>query len=543
MSVPIEVSIELPGVELTAARRDELETAAASYAHSLVHDLMLPARPLVTVADLPAEPVVPAGLRMQIDGRPCRVGPWARSSPADVPADLDARIAWNLLQNRRSFITPAVLRALRDAKDFHGTALSRLSDDDRASVVGLLCDRLFGLGKCLSSSALAGTTPAGPQRFFERLIEDVRTPRVEVYCHDRFAAELDAAIEGGLQEKSGMMQDGLFHELGIAFPAIAWTTQPQLAEDEFVIRINDVALPTTRGLPPGRCLVNDTPDRLSLLNIDAAPATNPANGAAAATVADADAAVCEQAGLTTWDPAGFMILHISAQLRRHAGSFLTVATVEYALGKLSEFVPALVAAARARHDACEITWILRDLLDGDLSIRDLPGILDRLAIVNGTVTADLSDRIVLPAEGNHLLFTAGGPARAHEFPVELYADHVRQAALRRYISHRYTRQRSTLVVHLLDRGLERRLQQARDQPLTDDEHAALLHGVLEATGELPPVGPAVVLTAAESRRELQRLIRTEFPHVTAISYTELSSDLNVQPIGRIEWAEPPGVVT
>ena len=68
-------------------------------------------------------------------------------------------------------------------------------------------------------------------------------------------------------------------------------------------------------------LVNDTVDRLTLLNIKGREAINPANGNECAIIQENnnESQICEQAGLTVWEHADFIALALSAEIRNRAG--------------------------------------------------------------------------------------------------------------------------------------------------------------------------------------------------------------------------------
>ena len=49
----------------------------------------------------------------------------------------------------------------------------------------------------------------------------------------------------------------------------------------------------------------------------------------------------------------------------------------------------------------------------------------------------------------------------------------------------------------------------------------------------PEDGPAIVLTQADVRRFVRRLVEVELPDVTVLSYQELAPEVTVQPLGRV----------
>jgi hypothetical protein len=111
-----------------------------------------------------------------------------------------------------------------------------------------------------------------------------------------------------------MMSDGLFYELGLNYSLLVYEAEP-LAQGCFRLKINDMQLPVMSSLGQDEILVNDTADRLRLLQVEARPAINPANGAECGIVSSAvrDQQFFEQQGLSTWNADG------SAPAPRFAG--------------------------------------------------------------------------------------------------------------------------------------------------------------------------------------------------------------------------------
>jgi type III secretion protein V len=267
--------------------------------------------------------------------------------------------------------------------------------------------------------------------------------------------------------------------------------------------------------------------------VAARAAINPANGAAAAIVVDENDALqkCAAAGIATWHPNEYVILYLSNVARRNAGTFLTDEIVQRHLDVLEDVYPELVQMTVARFGLMHITHVARRLLEEDVSIRDLPRLLETLLTINGTTTADDASHIVF-APHVAVIPPGLGSEPVSSFTVDHYADAVR-AAMKRTLTHKFaTRTSGTLVVYLLDREIEQRLARA-EPPLTDQERADILEAVRQeiqaiTSGWLPPI-----LTLAEVRRPVRRLLEREFPYLPVISYQELSPEANIQPLARI----------
>ncbi len=315
-----------------------------------------------------------------------------------------------------------------------------------------------------------------------------------------------------LGEMIPMMRDGLFYELGVKFPGIRVRgNETDLPPGTYIIMINEVPL-VSGNVSLDKVLVNDTVDRLTLLNIQGEEAINPANGSECAWIPAEYADIAEQAGLTTWDAAGYMVLHLSSVLRKNAAEFVGIQEVQNMLEQLEQAFPALVKEVVPKAvSPFQLTDILRRLVEEEISIRDLRSILQALAewgqVENDTV---------------------------------MLTEYVRNA-LKRYISHKYTRGGNTLVVYLLDPQIEETVRSSIQHTqsgsylaLEPEITQEILAAVRNEVGNLPPTAQnPVILTTMEIRRYFRKLLELEFPHLSVLSYQELSPDMNIQPIARI----------
>ena len=315
-----------------------------------------------------------------------------------------------------------------------------------------------------------------------------------------------------LNELIPMMRDGLFYELGVRYPGLRVRgNEGDLPPGSYIIMVNEIPL-VMGTVDKNKCLVNDTPDRLRLLGIEAEPAQNPANGNACGWISSEQRKLAEDAGLTTWDAPGYIVLHLSAVLRKNAAEFVGIQETQNMLEQLEQAFPALVKEVVPKAvSPFQLTDILRRLVEEEISIRDLRNILQALAEWG-------------PVENDTVMLT----------------EYVR-AALKRYISHKYTRGQSTLIVYLLDPQIEETVRSSV-QHTSSGSYLALepeitqeiLAAVRNEVGNLPPSAQQpVVLTTMEIRRYFRKLVELEFPHLAVLSYQELSPEMNIQPIARI----------
>jgi type III secretion protein V len=355
--------------------------------------------------------------------------------------------------------------------------------------------------------------PKEPINPDSELFIPVVTPIV-LEVSDALVPYVDSRQDGGrfLYELIPFMRDGLFVELGVRFPGVRARGNPGLPPGAYQIQINEVPVVTGQATL-GHILVNDTVERLKLMNVQGFEAVNPATRQPAAWVPEQHKEMLEAAGLTTWDVPGYIILHLAAVLRRHAREFVGVQETQSMLDQLEKAFPAIVKEVVPKVvNVLKLTDILGRLVEEEISIRDLRGILQALAEY-GQVEAD------------NVMLT----------------EHVR-ASLKRYVSNKYARGTNTLVVYLLDPQIEeavrssiKRTSAGTHLALEPDIAQEIVQAVKNECGHLPPTAQRpVILTAMDIRRYVRKLLEYEFnPPFSVVSYQELSPDLNIQPVARI----------
>jgi type III secretion protein V len=355
--------------------------------------------------------------------------------------------------------------------------------------------------------------PKEPINPDSELFVPVVTPIV-LEVSDALVPYVDSRQDNGkfLFELIPFMRDGLFVELGTRFPGVRARGNSGLPPGAYQIQINEVPVVTGQATI-GHVLVNDTVDRLKLMNVQGFEAINPATRQPAAWVPEQYKDTLEAAGLTTWDVPGYIILHLAAILRRNARDFVGVQEVQTMLDQLEKAFPAIIKEVVPKVvNVLKLTDILQRLVEEEISTRDLRGILQALAEY-GQVEAD------------NVMLT----------------EHVR-AAMRRYISHKYARGTGTLVVYLLDpqieeaiRGSIKRTSAGTHLALEPELAQEIVQAVKAECGHLPPSAQRpVILTAMDIRRYVRKLLEYEFnPPFSVLSYQELAPDLNIQPVARI----------
>ena len=180
--------------------------------------------------------------------------------------------------------------------------------------------------------------------------------------------------------------------------------------------------------------------------------------------------------------------------------------------------PALVRAlVPARADLALIADVLRRLVAEGVGVRDLPSVLEALA----RALADTRDAVVL-------------------------TERVR-VGLKRHITHHFAQVAAAP-------GGARRV----DALMLDAEAEEAVRGALRASGdsvvmalepdladailasvdrELDAHKSGIILTSAELRRHVRRLVEGDYPRLPVLAYQELLSDVEVEQVGTIRITE------
>ncbi|HVV53195.1 MAG TPA: FHIPEP family type III secretion protein, partial [Polyangia bacterium] len=212
-----------------------------------------------------------------------------------------------------------------------------------------------------------------------------------------------------------------------------------------------------------------------------------------------------------WDRAGAQLGDaVLALLRRYGHELFGLEEAQALLDALERTHPALVREVVPKLVSLTLfTDIARRLVEEGISLRNLRDILGALA-----------------------------EWAPHERDPVALTEHVR-GALRRAITHRYAGDGGALAAYLLDPMIEDAIRDAVQRTATGSYLALepqlssdIVAAVGRAVGPAAP-GGAVLLTGAEIRRYVRRLLETEHPGLAVLSFQELAPEAQIRPIARI----------
>lgn len=375
------------------------------------------------------------------------------------------------------------------------------------------------------ASVLADSDGTPWEYAVENLVDALAPDGVELHVPESYVARLTTQEDEGSDLLSFVLE-GMFTELGIAFPPLRPVPPTGLEPNGFRFLINHLPTLPVVGLEVDECLVNDTPERLRLMGIEARKAVNPATPQAAAIADKTNKEVLEAAGFTTWDQADYCVLCLAEALRRNCAGFVHRRSIQIQMEQLGQAFPALVEAARAEVSLERLTRILRMLVAEEISVGNLRLILERLLDYRFR-TSDLERYQIL----DDRISSPGYPQGRHTDDLLSFV----RSGLKRHISNKYARGTSTVVVYLLDPDLENLFDGPNTDAASDEEvQETIITAIAGELGYLPPTAQTPsILTAPGVRAGLREAIKLRFPRIGVLAYQELRPDVNVQPVARI----------
>ncbi len=382
-------------------------------------------------------------------------------------------------------------------------------------------------------------------RLFEDAIASWDTLDIKVFLsHAQYAMLLDgkehaeaqqAGSDRQLEDFLAVVQDFYYRTLGMILPKVSVQIDESLEGNALRFQLNDLRLPSLRGLEQNQFLVySGMADLLADIGVVGERIINPFTNRECAIVRGAtDAAkIGDETGLATWEPAYLVLQGISNEILKNVGAFLNIDAVKWNMKRLQQSLPILVDTAFSRFGVVRLTQILRNLLEEEISIRDLASILEALLAINGTMSSYPGWYVILAPPTTNFCPVPEGKESVDAVD---YANYLRMV-FKRSISYKYISGDEVLLAYQVDPQIETRLRSVDKQPLRDEEYNLLMQAIFNETQKLEGTGEYVVLlTEYDIRKSLRNLIEKEFPQLPVMSYQEVQPFTNLRLLGQISW--------
>ena len=307
------------------------------------------------------------------------------------------------------------------------------------------------------------------------------------------------------------VRDAIFAETGVNLPGVRVRSFVQgLAPNTVVYKIKDIPV-SVESIELSLALSLASPEELLRLGVESKPVTNPVSGAQAAYVDLALKPELSAAGVSVWEPAGVVALHLLRISRENIFEFIGLQETADLVDRLKQVSPELVEAFVPRSISyAQLRDVLKQLLRENVSIRDLKTILEAIGDVAHQATDTISlverARMGLSRQIAHHLAGGSGRIAAATIDPEL-EDHIRGAIVE-------TPQGAHLA---LDPELRSAFQKATAHILLP----------MRQIGVQP-----TLMTQPDVRFFVRSLLENEHT-LNVVSYLELPADVIIHPVGCV----------
>jgi type III secretion protein V len=303
----------------------------------------------------------------------------------------------------------------------------------------------------------------------------------------------------------------LYFDLGVPFPGIALRFNDALPAETYNILLSEV--PVSQGkLRPQHVLVRESPAQLEALGIHFETDRKFLPNLPTIWVAESLRDTLGKAGISFLEPSQVLTYHLAFVLKKHASDFIGIQETRFLMTQMEARFPDLVKEAVRVLPVQKIAEILQRLVSEDVSVRNLRAVLESL-IEWGQ------------KEKDSVLLT----------------EYVRSAQ-KRYITHKHSSGQNLLPAYMLAPNVEETVRGSVRQTSAGSYLALdpavgkrLVENIKKAVGDLSQRAQRpVLLTSMDIRRYMRKLIEQDLYDLPVLSYQELTQEVNIQPLARVE---------
>lgn len=313
-----------------------------------------------------------------------------------------------------------------------------------------------------------------------------------------------------LNENLLKVRRALYLDLGVPFPGMHLRFNQGMADNQYTIMLHEVPIASAE-LKPGHLLVVGQGKQLDMLGIDYQTDDKILKPQLAFWVHESHFEALEGIGLSYMKTTQIVTYHLSQVLKRYAEEFIGIQETRYLLEKMEADFGELVREAQRIVPLQKITEILQRLVSEDISIRNLRMIMESIV--------------------------EWGPK---EKDLVTLVEYIR-SNLKRQISYKYSNGQNVLPVYLLEAELEETIRGAIRQTssgaylaLDPNTTNQFVHAVKKQVGNVEQMSTRPVLLASmDIRRYIRKLLELELYDLSILSHQDLTTEITIQPLGRI----------
>jgi type III secretion protein V len=321
----------------------------------------------------------------------------------------------------------------------------------------------------------------------------------------------DSFSDEVLNDELLKIRRALYFDLGVPFPGIHLRFNKDLPDESYNILLSEV--PVSQGkLRPNFVLIRESQEALRAMKIDFEVDRGFLPNIPTIWVKAGLSGTLSQAGMTCMTPTQILSYHLAFVLKKYASEFVGIQETKFLLGAMETRFPDLIKEATRVMPMQKIAEIFQRLVSEEISIRNLRTVLEAL-IEWGQ------------KEKDSVLLT----------------EYVR-GSLKRHISFKFSSAQNVLSAYLLAPNVEDTIRAAIRQT-SSGSYLALdpavtkrfLESMKRTVGDLSvAVQRPVLITSMDIRRYLRKLIEQDFYELPVLSFQELTTEVNIQPLARID---------
>ena len=321
---------------------------------------------------------------------------------------------------------------------------------------------------------------------------------------------VDASQGGELLHRIKALRKQLATEMGFNMPSVHIRDNLQLKPNEYSFLMKGAELARGELLLDHRLAIVPEENGLKIGGI---PTREPAFGLPAVWIPEREAETVQAKGIVVVDTATVVTTHITEIVKSHVDELLGRQEVQAIIDSLAanhpkvieDLVPKVVPLGT-------IQKVLQRLLKERVSIRDMLMIIETLADY-------------LPMTKN----------------VDILTGYVRQA-LGRTITRQYRDRDNTIHVMMVSPAVEdvisRSIQHTDYESFVSPDPGVVrtfIEGARKLMGSFTSKGlPPIVLTSANTRIHLRKIMDRFFPNIVVLAHNEITSDTNITSLGMVE---------
>ena len=314
-----------------------------------------------------------------------------------------------------------------------------------------------------------------------------------------------------LNREAAKVRRALYLDLGVPFPGVHVRFNENLPGHVYAILLQEI--PVAKGeLRPGYVLYADHIRQLDILGFPSERGDPFLPNIPSVWIEDRHTASLREASVSFMELHKVLSFHLAYVMRRYAEEFIGIQETYNLFERLQPTFPDLIKEAQRVLPVNRTTEVFKRLVGEDISIRNVRSILESLVEWG-----------------------------QQEKDVVMLTEYVR-GDLKRYISYKYSSDQNVLSAYLLDEDLEETVRGGIRQTSSGNYLALnppvtqrLVSQTRSLVGDIGRLEhKPVVVTAIDIRRYVRKIIEIELYDLAVLSFQELTQEVTVQPLGKIE---------